>query len=269
MRCNIPQNSLKESEKYSSDSNICQKCHGHEFLLKTDEEGRTYAVDCECREIQKSKRRLRFAELPEMFKSADLKIFNNLDAYKIPKSRDTINVARARVKDYLINFEQHREQGKGLYLYSSTKGSGKTTMAAGIANYLINVKRVQVKFAVSITILNEIRATYDKQSEYTENNLLDHLVNTEVLIIDDFGTESITNWVEEKFYHIINERNLNNKITIYTSNYALENLKYDERIKSRIGYKVFKIEFPEESVRDRLAADNEMQNRNKILQVSN
>ena len=146
----------------------------------------------------------------------------------------------------------------GLYLYSGIKGSGKTRMAVSIANELIYEKQIQVKFATSLQILYEIKASWDKQDrECSESKLLDFLSTTKVLIIDDFGVEnSERDWIKEKFYHIINTRYVDNKITIFTSNSSLESLRYDERITNRIKERAYQIPFPDESVRDIIARDN-------------
>lgn len=150
--------------------------------------------------------------------------------------------------------ESHKTTGKGLYIYSDAKGSGKTRMAASIANELMKNHNIKVKFATSSKIVQEIKGTWDKESRTcTQNELISALSTAEVLIIDDFGIEKIADFVNENFYNIINERYNSNKITIYTSNYALPNLPYEDRIKSRVKEKTFILHFPEESVRDYIA----------------
>ena len=99
--------------------------------------------------------------------------------------------------------------------------------------------------------------------------MLDALSTTKVLIIDDFGTEQVKDWIDEKFYSIINERCINNKTTIYTSNYALEDLEYDERIKSRINEHVYKVSFPAEDIRSYIAEERSAKMLNKIMEGRN
>lgn len=145
----------------------------------------------------------------------------------------------------------------GLYLYSNTKGSGKTRMAVSVANELIYDKKIQVKFATSLQILNEIKASWNKDgSQISESKLMNFLSTTEILIIDDFGVEKFHDWIDEKFNDIINYRYSNKKITIFTSNIKLDALRYDDRIISRIKERTFQIPFPEESVRDIIAGWN-------------
>lgn len=214
-------------------------------------DGLWFTKECECRAKEIAESRLRFANIPELFRKLTLKTFR-ADIYREPESVAKINLACNIVKRYLENFEEMEAAGMGLYLVSHTKGSGKTRMAAGIANELI-ARGKQVKFAVSSAILKEIKDTWHEGSDYTESRLIDQLCLAEILVVDDFGTEKISDWVNEKFYQILNERYVRKKVTIFTSNEKLCESKYDERIISRLKENCYEVEFPEESVRELLA----------------
>ncbi len=206
--------------------------------------------------------RLKFANLPEGLKDVRLSAFS-LRAYKDEKSRQTIRNSCSAIKYWLDNFDNMKERGMGLYLFSEKKGSGKTLMAGSIANELIHEKKVMTKFATSVQIINEIKSSWNKEHGVSESNLLDQLITTDVLVIDDFGTEKATDWIGERFYSIINGRYADKKITIFTSNMSLDDLKYDERITNRIKERNYLIPFPEESIRDHIAE----QNRKEILGI--
>lgn len=199
-------------------------------------------------------RRLRFAEIPEAFRELTLKTFRS-DVYREQESKQRITAACKLIKTYLDDFEEQKDAGMGLYIWSRTKGSGKTRMAAGIANELLG--NHTVKFAVSMAIIQEIKNTWRKDAEYSENKLLDALSTAEVLIIDDFGVESPAGWINDKFYQIINERYINRKVTIFTSNDPLDKLRYDDRITNRIKERTYQISFPEESVREYIAENKQ------------
>lgn len=243
------------SEQSADD--VCPMCGGTGRILVEDG-GQGTVVECECGIWQKqiSENRLRFANLPETFKGIHLDSFNT-SAYSTEESRNKAEIALKCVKYWLSEFEALKDRGMGLYMYSKTKGSGKTRMAVSIANELMHEKGCQVKFCTSLQILNEIKATWDKQSSGGEGKLLDFLSTSEILIIDDFGTEqSDKPWINERFYQIINNRYIDKKITIFTSNERLDLLKYDDRITNRIKERVFQVPFPEESVRDIIAKSN-------------
>lgn len=222
------------------------------------EDGMCCARECSCgiRKKQIMNNRLSFANIPDAFKDIRLDSFD-IQAYNTSESRNKAEIAVKCVKYWLSEFEALKDRGMGLYLYSKTKGSGKTRMAVSIANELIYEKECQVKFCTSLQILNEIKASWDKQSDKSESKLLDFLSTSEILIIDDFGTEqSDKPWINERFYQIINNRYIDKKVTIFTSNERLDLLKYDERITNRIKERVFQVPFPEESVREIIAKQN-------------
>lgn len=228
---------------------MCPVCKGSEWIL-TEKDGIETAVPCKCRERAIMLRRLRFADIPEAFREMELKTFR-MDVYREPDSKKKVADACRIIKAYLGDFGNQREQGMGLFIWSRTKGSGKTRIAAGIANELM--KSYAVKFAVSLTILQEIKNTWRRDAEYSESRLLDALSTTDVLIIDDFGVERPADWINDKLYQIVNERYINRKVTIFTSNESLDSLQYDDRITNRIKERTYQIAFPEESVRDHIA----------------
>ena len=238
-----------ETQETSRDSDVCPICEGREWILKI-KDGVEIAVPCKCREKAVMSRRLRFADIPEAFRGMDLRSFR-MDVYRKQESKKMVSDACKIIKTYLDDFESQKERGMGLYIWSRTKGSGKTRIAAGIANELM--KRYTVKFAVSLTILQEIKNTWRRDTEYSENQLLDALYTTDILVIDDFGVERPADWINDKMYQIINERYINQKVTIFTSNDPLDKLSYDDRITNRIKERTYQIAFPEESVRDHIA----------------
>lgn len=232
----------------------CPICGGNGWIL-TNEEKNIYKP-CICLEKEQEANKLKFANIPVKYqgkKLADIK--ENM--YQSKESLEQIKIVTAALKEYLERFKELQTLGKGLYLYSYAKGSGKTISACALSNELME-QGYQVKFADAPTILAEIKRTYEKDtdSEYTENKLLDALVTTEILVIDDFGTEKVTDWVNNKFYHIINQRYVSKKVTIYTSNVEISALEYDNRIKDRVLETSFIIPYPEESVREIIAMNN-------------
>lgn len=246
----------REQDQKDLNGDTCPICHGEEWVYERDEYGVEYAAPCKCRERKVMDRRLRFAELPDSLKTIRLNTFN-LRRYTRDESREIAAVACRGVKFYLENLDAMLEKGMGLYLWSEEKGSGKTRMAASIANALMLEHGIQVKFATSLNILQEIKSTWGQNgNKQQEGYLLDALQTVKVLVIDDFGTEEAKDWIREKFYQILNERYLNKLPTILTSNFPLDGLNYDRRITNRLQENTFQIHFPEESVRETIAKEN-------------
>ena len=234
----------------------CPKCKGSGWEI-IEENGNSYARECSCgiRKREVLGRKLKFANIPDAFGDVRIEKFRR-DIYRREDSLKIIEKDLKAIGWWLENITEMQDQGMGLYLYSGTKGSGKTRMAVSIANEFIYDKGLSVKFATSVQILNEIKASWNQEDGMTEHQLLDDLSKAEVLIIDDFGIEKVKDWIEEKLYHIINARYINRLITIFTSNLPIEGLDYDDRITNRIKEKCFPLVFPNESVRDYIAEVN-------------
>ena len=246
--------STPEEMLTSQDSDVCPICHGDEWVLEIID-GKEVATPCICRAKAIRKRRMAFAELPDGLSDIRLASFS-ISVYTNEESRQKARIACQIVKEYLNMFEDAKRNGMGLYICSETKGSGKTRMAASIANELMEKHNTQVKFSTSMRILTEIRRSYEPGTVMTESQLLSALSTAEVLIIDDFGTERVTDWVKDKFYEIINSRYVDKKVTIFTSNEPIEGLKYEDRITNRIKEMCYQVNFPEESIRDHIADKN-------------
>lgn len=225
-------------------------------LIVTLEDGLTYARNCKCvkQTIIEAKitKTLKFANIPHEFEGVKVDDFN-CTIYTTSNAINIATAARKITKNYILNFEQFKETGKGLYYYSKEKGSGKTMLALALGNVLINMYKMNVKFVTTPDLFAEIKRTYDKTSEFKESELLDSLKSVQVLILDDIGTEKQGGWVNEILYQILNTRMTSGLITIFTSNVHMSQLKHDDRIKSRIEKMSFSVQMPEESIRKQIA----------------
>lgn len=119
--------------------------------------------------------------------------------------------------DYIKQFDKYSAQGKGLYL-EGTCGTGKTHLAVAIALKLIS-KGVPVICKTSIDILGDIKRCYERNSEVTEEEVLEAYKSVDLLIIDDLGKEQTTEWSVPVLYSILNERYEALLPTIITTNY--------------------------------------------------
>lgn len=241
----------------STKSLECPKCLGRGWVFINE----NTVVECDCglneRERQNSK--LRFANIPDNYKDIRLKDFAT--KHYSQENKASAKAVINAVKYWIDHKDIMTEQGRGLYFWSDVKGSGKTLLMTGIANELIHNFNETVKFATSLDILDEIKRTYGtrEDSESSESKLIHDLSTVKYLMIDDFGTEKVTDWTGEKFYQIVNSRYINKRVTFFTSNYDLRTIDYDSRITSRIRERAFSVHFPEESIREILAKQKEVE----------
>ena len=238
----------------------CQKCRDSGYY-EIEKDGYTFSHECECGKVQRDRLagRLRFATIPKEFEGQTVENFRT-DCYSTPQSQELAKLAKHLAKQYVEQFQEIRETGKGFYFHSGVKGSGKTRLAVSIANDIITRYMVGAKFATTIQILDQIKSTWGENSRernagelVNERRLIDDIISVPVLVIDDIGVEKPKDWINERFYNILNGRMIEKRITIFTSNYRIEELQLDDRIVSRIDKMALPIEFPAESVRAALS----------------
>jgi DNA replication protein DnaC len=133
-------------------------------------------------------------------------------------------------------------------LYTGQAGSGKTYLAAAVANELIRQNK-GVLFVVVPDLLDELRATYDRK-DVSEYDILDTAKTVPVLILDDLGAHNYTDWTRNRIYSILNHR-VNEKLPVLvtTNLHTLEiNQQLGERTSSRLVQmcRMFKLSVPQD-----------------------
>lgn len=133
-------------------------------------------------------------------------------------------------RTYAQNFSKNSKS----ILFIGSTGLGKTHLSLAIANVAIN-RGYSVCYGTSHNICEDLKSEsfgrYDNLS-YTKNQIL----NCDLLILDDLGTEVNNQYNVAEIYNIINTRILRQKPTVISTNYEHDELleKYDQRITSRI-----------------------------------
>lgn len=234
----------------------CEKCHDTGWEMVKEPDGHEFCRECSCGWLQRQRLngRLKFATIPKEFEGQTVDNFQT-DCYSTAANRELAAMAQTIAKRYVEKFDEIQETGKGLYFYSRVKGSGKTRLAVSIANDLIEKKFIQVKFATTIQILDQIKATWGgiSKNEESEQKLIHDIVSVPVLVIDDIGVEAVKDWINERFYNILNGRMIEKHVTIFTSNCKIEELNFDDRITNRIVKMALPVQFPDESIRTAIA----------------
>jgi len=157
------------------------------------------------------------------FESADFEIFDDKD--KIKKTYE-------KIENWCDKIE--KSDYKNLLISGST-GVGKTYLVECVCNKLIK-KEMFVCF-YSAFALNNLFLKFHTTFDDSKSTLLDSVLNCDILIIDDLGSEpKFKNVTEEYFYLISNERLAKNKCTIITTNLLPDEIleKYGERVFSRL-----------------------------------
>ncbi len=138
-------------------------------------------------------------------------------------------------EDIRTKFEKMTETRKGFYIHGAV-GSGKTHIAFALHTACFKKLNRHSRFFSTTRLLYEMRKDFDRDG-YDKKRLDEELLNYRgLLILDDIGAEKPTEWVEQTFYLIINERYIDKLPTIFTSNLPIGELaqRIGDRTASRI-----------------------------------
>ncbi len=175
----------------------------------------------------------------ENFSTFNEKFFSNKadpEKYHINISpRQNISIIKNKCVDFVENFDN--PDYKNL-LFTGNTGLGKTFMTNCIAYELIKKGKNVLYQTAPVLLENIINQKMNKNNFSID--FYKNVLETDLLIIDDLGTECINSMKLSELFTILNTRllNFNNKITktIISTNLDINNIfkNYEERIGSRI-----------------------------------
>ena len=124
------------------------------------------------------------------------------------------------VKDYSRNFARY-PQDVLLYIGGST-GVGKTHLSVAIVSERLRIGGDALFHSVP-TMMDELRKTYSREGKSGDGfyTFFNRLKDADLLVLDDLGSGSITEWSEEKLYQLITHRLDNRLTTVINSRGAL------------------------------------------------
>ena len=176
----------------------------------------------------------------ENFDNFNIDLFSNQIDEKKYNSNISPKENLEKIKKLSINFiENFNDPKQKNLLFTGNTGLGKTYLTNCIANELLKQGKTVLYQTAPVMLDAILDYRFGKNNEFNYNDLL----NVDLLIIDDLGTESSNNMKFSELFNILNTRllNQNNHVTktIISTNLSLNHLfkTYDERIFSRlVGY---------------------------------
>lgn len=209
------------SKEYLEPEYTCKKCN---------DTGYVNGVICSCfDELLKSVSYKELAEKTPLkiskFDDFNVELYEDENAKK--RMRDILRYCKAYAHDFELS-------SPNLFMFGET-GLGKTHLSLAIAGTVIE-KGYGVVYGSSQNLLNMIERERFGRSDEPDGTTEEKLLNCDLLILDDLGSEFTTQFVVSELYNIINTRMAKGLPTIINSNIALGELegRYTSRITSRI-----------------------------------
>ncbi len=152
---------------------------------------------------------------------------------------DYMTMVIGECREYVEKFGEE----KGSILFTGSTGCGKTFLSNCIARELINrgFSVVYLTATDMFDVLSESR--FGSRDEDEAKDRAAYILDCDLLIIDDLGTELINTFTASQLFYCINERLNRKKGTIISTNLALNRMQdeFTERVTSRImsHYRIF------------------------------
>ncbi len=187
----------------------CPDCGDTGFALRLVN-GVERAYRCPCQREEDARRRLGNARIPRRYAECTIESF-------VPQRTMLQQQARAIASQFVEEYPLG--SGAAGLLFLGRPGVGKTHLAVSILRSLVLDKGVQGLFYDYGDLLRTIQSSWDKDSGFTESQILDPVTECEVLLLDDLGATRPSLWVQETLFHILNARYNESRVTLLTSNH--------------------------------------------------
>ena len=161
----------------------------------------------------------------------------SLDWYDDPQHTATLRHMEM-VLESCINYARRFGRGSGNLLFTGAPGLGKTFLSACIARE-VSTAGFSVVYDTAAHIFQQFESgKFGRDNPFEEDpeREINRYLNCDLLIMDDLGTEMLTSFVQSAFYRIINDRLINNRKTILSTNLTPGELgaRYGAAVGSRI-----------------------------------
>ena len=220
----VPSTSSSDtSSDVTHDTDECPLCLGTGMEVVANKGARI----CSCRKASRQARKDADSTFPKRYVDCT---FEN---YHVTSNTSQ---SEARTLAFILA-SQYPAVKQGL-LFMGSVGVGKTHLAVSIAK-LLKDRGFSCLFYEFGALLRDIRDSYNPNTQSSELSVLEPVLRTEVLVLDELGASKPTDWVRETLYHIINTRYNENRVTVFTTNFLDERPDpRRETLEDRIGVSI-------------------------------
>lgn len=184
-----------------------------------------WAVPCDCTEGDRTERALAKARVPERYRHCDFENYETdnevegINRQLLDAWTRSLTQAKLVVQRFAQEFSPVREiQSEHGLLLIGPCGVGKTHLAVAALKEIVLRGHTGVFYDYR-ELLKEIQDSYNPERQATEMSVLEPVLKTDFLVLDDVGSSKPSNWALETVGHVLNTRYNEKRVTLLTTNF--------------------------------------------------
>lgn len=200
---------------------ICGKQKVRELIGFSKNQMEIWVAQCSCEKDEYEKKEnekeieslLKESNIPAMYQNEDMK-----DWVRVKGTESLTNSA----KRWIENIDENAKNGKGMFVYGPV-GTGKTKVMCYILKHIIKTRRWRVHFISMDQLSGRLSRYKDGTRELEE--FVESIYMKKILLIDDLGESTISEWRQKQFSRIINERYYAGRPTFFNTMKPIDELE--------------------------------------------
>jgi len=190
-----------------SEAATCEHCGDTGWKLVKEGE-REFVRRCSCAVTRRREALFERAGIPDRYRHCT---FDGIEIWD--PSDGSLRTAVRKVREF-VDLWPEVERG---FVLMGPVGTGKTHLAVAALSELIRGKGVAGRFQDFTSLTLDIKMTFDTPG--AQRDLVRPLIRADLLVLDELGAGKVTPWVMDLLYYVVNSRYVQDRRTIFTTNF--------------------------------------------------